>query len=231
MTVFSSIRTMESPVIELPPSLKLNKRQKMNGLNFLSKIQDDQIPTCFFDPQYRGVYEKMGYGNEDTSRNYQRVMIPQMNDEMIKKFVNEIARVLMPSGHLFLWLDKFHLCTNFQEWFDGTTLEPVDMITWNKQRMGLGYRARHQSEFLMILQKIPKRAKGVWALHDIPDVWGEKIPTQKTYHHTKPIGLQSKLIECVTNKGDIVIDPASGSYSVKTSCENTNRTFLGCDIR
>ena len=101
--------------------------------------------------------------------------------------------VLVPSGHLFLWLDKFHLCTNFKDWFDSTCVHAVDMITWNKKKIGLGYHARHTSEFVTILQKEPKRAKGCWTLRNIPDVWDE-TPSKK-YHHTKPVGLQSILIE------------------------------------
>lgn len=231
MTVFSSTRLLIAPEITLDSRLKINKKLKMDGLKFLSKIDSDRIPVSFFDPQYRGVYEQMKYGNEDTSRNYKRVEIPQMNDGLIREFISEISRTLMPSGHLFLWLDKFHLCTNFKEWFEGTTLQTVDMITWNKKKIGLGYRARHTSEFLLVLQKEPKRAKGIWTLRDIPDVWDEKIPPQKNYHHTKPIDLQAKLIKAVTNENDIVMDPAAGSFSVLKACNITNRTFLGCDIR
>jgi len=230
MTVFSSTRSIVTPQVSLPPRLKTNKRLKMDGLKFLSKIPDDSIPVSFFDPQYRGVYEKMAYGNESTSRNYKRVEIPQMSDDLISDFVSDISRILIPSGHLFLWLDKFHLCTNFRDWFDSTPFEAVDLITWNKKKIGLGYRARHTSEFLLVLQKEPKRAKGAWTLRNIPDVWDEKIPPQEKYNHTKPIGLQSKLIQSVSNENDLVVDPAAGSYSVMKSCLITNRTFLGCDI-
>jgi site-specific DNA-methyltransferase (adenine-specific) len=230
MSVFSSTRTFIAPKVTLPPRLKINKRLKMDGLKFLSKIPSDTIPVSFFDPQYRGVYEKMAYGNEHTSRNYKRVEIPQMSDVVITKFVTDISRILMPSGHLFLWLDKFHLCTNFREWFENAPLEAVDLITWNKKKIGLGYRARHTSEFLLVLQKLPKRAKGAWTVRNIPDVWDEKVPVQKKYNHTKPVELQSKLIEAVSNENDLVVDPAAGSFSVKEACVITNRTFLGCDI-
>lgn len=203
----------------------------MDGMSLLSRLPPDSIPVVFFDPQYRGVYEMMQYGNEDTSRNHKRVEIPQMDDDLIRAFIERIAGVTMPSGHVFLWVDKFHLCTNFRRWFEYTKLEPVDMITWNKQKIGLGYRTRHTSEFLLVLQKIPKRAKGVWIARDIPDVWNEKVVALKEYHHLKPIGLQARLIEAVTNKNDVVVDPAAGSYSVLESCMITGRRFLGCDVR
>ena len=190
----------------------------------------DSMPVVFFDPQYRGVYEKMAYGNELTSRNYRRVLIPQMQDKAIADFVGQITRVLMPSGHLFLWTDKFHLCTNFREWLRGTELKVVDMITWNKEKIGLGYRTRHTSEFLIILQKKPKRAKGVWMARNIPDVWNEKAPRREAYQHAKPICLQSRLIEAVTGVGDLVLDPAAGSFTVLDACKATDRMFLGCDV-
>ncbi len=233
MSVFSSTRTLTTPKVTLPPRLKINKKLKMDGLKFLSNIPDDSIPVSFFDPQYRGVYEQMKYGNEDTSRNHKRVEIPQMSNNTISEFISEIARVLIPSGHLFLWLDKFHLCTDHREWFESTCLNTVDMITWNKKKIGLGYRARHTSEFLLVLQKEPKRAKGCWTLRNIPDVWDEKIPPpqHKKYHHTKPIDLQTRLIRAVTNEFDLVVDPAAGSFSVLEACNTANRNFLGCDIR
>jgi site-specific DNA-methyltransferase (adenine-specific) len=39
------------------------------------------------------------------------------------------------------------------------------------------------------------------------------------------------LIESVSNKGDIIIDPASGSYSVLEACSLAKRDFLGCDLK
>ena len=62
----------------------------------------------------------------------------------------------------------------------------------------------------------------------IPDVWDEKTP--KTHPHSKPLNLQKALIEATTQKGDWVLDPASGGYSVLTACQELNRNFIGCDI-
>jgi len=230
-TVFSNARKKRDCVPADPPDdLPTNARLKMDGLEFLSMLPDSCAAASFFDPQYRGVYDKLNYGNEDTSRNNVRVKLPQMEEETIIKFVKQISRVLIASGHLFLWMDKFHLCSDFQNWCDGTELTVVDMLTWDKGKIGLGYRTRHKSEFCMILQKEPRRAKGVWTLRDIPDVWQEKI-TKKKHPHNKPVGLQAKLIDAVTAPGDLVIDPAAGSFSVMEACNLKGRIFLGCDIK
>ncbi|MGE5653892.1 MAG: DNA methyltransferase [Bacillota bacterium] len=208
-------------------SYKYNYQNRCDGKDLLFAINDSSVSCVFFDPQYRGVLDKLAYGNEGVSRGAQRSMLPQMSEETIGEFIQEIGRVLIPSGHLFLWVDKFHLCQGVSDWLP-VDLKIVDMIVWNKQRMGMGYRTRRKCEYLIVIQKLPTRAKGVWAVHDIPDVWEEKVAGGHT--HSKPIGLQARLIEAVTNPGDVVLDPAAGSYSVFEACKKTGREFLGGDL-
>jgi site-specific DNA-methyltransferase (adenine-specific) len=145
-----------------------------------------------------------------------------------EKFIKEIDRVLTPSGHLFLWVDKFHLCQGIMPWLKDTSFQIVDMIVWDKAKMGMGYRSRRRSEYLVVLQKLPIKAKAVWTDHAIPDVWIEK--TVKVHAHSKPLELQKRLIEATTNEGDFVLDPASGGYSVFEVCKISNRNFIGGDI-
>ncbi len=81
--------------------LILNSKLKMDGLNLLKSLEDDSINTVFFDPQYRGVLDKMNYGNEG-ERQIERSKLVQMSERKIISFVREINRTLKPSGHLFL---------------------------------------------------------------------------------------------------------------------------------
>lgn len=228
-SVFSSIRKVEQPDIFLPQELRLNCRLKMDGLHLLQMLRDNTFPAAFLDPQYRGVLDYLGYGNEGEQRGAARASLPQMT-EQIPQFVRDIDRILLPSGHLFLWMDKFHLCSDFRDWLSKTSFDVVDMITWHKGRMGMGYRSRRVSEHVVVLQKTPRRAKGVWKVHNIPDVWTEAVQRGMNGIHPKPVRLQSALIKAVSNPGDIVIDPAAGSFSVLKACEETGRSFLGCDI-
>ncbi len=125
----------------------INDTNVINGLDLLSEIEDEVITAAFFDPQYRGIMEKMKYGNEG-ERQKERAELQQMAEETIKQFVEEIDRVLIPSGHLFLWIDKYHLCTGTGNWIKDTNLSTVDLITWDKGKMGMGYRTRRKSEYL-----------------------------------------------------------------------------------
>lgn len=207
--------------------LLLNRTNKICGLQLLSKINDNTIKICFFDPQYRGLLDKINYGNN--KRELRRKDLPQMTENMIIDFLKEIDRTLMPSGHLFLWIDKFQLTEGYQHWFKNTSFNSVDLIVWEKHRIGMGYRTRNKCEFLLVLQKTPKRVKGVWTIHNIPNVWKEKVDT-KIHPHAKPIALQSRLIEAVSLEGDLICDPAMGSGSVFTACQQLNRNFIGADI-
>ena len=146
-------------------------RQRADGLELLSDINEETVAAAFFDPQYRGVLDKLKYGNEGKARGKARCELVQMNEDTIIRFINELNRVIRKSGHLFLWVDKFHLCQGVLPWFEDTNFNLVDMIVWDKDRIGMGYRSRRKSEYLVVFQKSPVRAKGVWTDHSIPDIW------------------------------------------------------------
>ncbi len=209
-------------------SIKLNHKNKVEGLTFLKAVKENTIACVFFDPQYRGVLDKLKYGNEGKGRQLARAKLLQMSEETIQNFITEIERVLKPSAHLFLWIDKFHLCEGVQKYVP-TNMQIVDLITWNKERLGMGYRTRRCCEYLLVLQKKPIRAKDIWLKKDIRDCVSEKI-SGKIHTHQKPIELQKQLIESVTKEHDIVLDPCAGSFSVMKACLELNRNFLGTDI-
>lgn len=170
----------------------------------------------------------LSYGNEGKGRSKKRCELTQMSDDTIKKFIKEIDRTLLPSGYLFLWIDKFILCQGIHSWLTDTQLNIVDLVVWNKMKIGMGYRTRRKCEYLLILQKKPIKAKSTWTIHNIPDVWEEKVI--KTHTHSKPVELQRQLILATTQENDYVLDPASGGYSVFEACRSINRNFVGCDI-
>lgn len=243
--VFSDQRTVHTAAPTLPDALQPNTRQRMDGLDFLSLLPPSTIPVAFLDPQYRGVLEKLAYGNEGKDRGKRRCALEQMNESMIGRFARGIDRALIPSGHLFLWVDKFHLCQGVRPWFDGTSLDIVDLVTWDKCTLGMGYRTRRRAEYCVVLQKQPRKAKGVWKVHNIPDVISEDVPedveedfpevcpervSRREHPHAKPVELQAKLLAAVSHEGDYVIDPAAGSYSVLEAARLRGRNFLGCDL-
>ena len=169
------------------------------------------------------------WGNE-AARQSGRVGLAQMSTGTISEMIAAISRVLAPSGYLFLWLDKFHLCEGVSAFLDGADLARVDMVTWDKTRIGMGHRTRRRSEYLLVLQKPPLKARATWTRRNIPDVWAESVP-RKGHPHAKPPGLLTALLEAVTSPGDLVVDPAAGGFAtLAATAALDGRRFLGSDL-
>jgi site-specific DNA-methyltransferase (adenine-specific) len=216
----------------------INKKNCMDGLELLGMLDNESVDACFVDFQYRGVLDAMAYGNEG-ERQKGRALLKQMTELDIIQFLQEIARVLKPSKYAFVWVDKFHLVEGSHlKWFEPINdpekkIVPVDMITWNKGAIGMGYRSRRKSEYLLVYQTLPNLAKATWIDHSIPDVWEERIPEPRSkvaHPHRKPIGLLEKLINATTKQGDLVLDPCSGSFVTLAACAYGGQNFIGCDI-
>ncbi len=94
----------------------------------------------------------------------------------------------------------------------------------------MGYRSRRTTEYCIVLQREPRKAKGVWKIHNIPDTWREKSKNGNGHPHKKPLDLQGELIAAVSNEGDIVLDPAAGDFTVLEAAKLCRRNFLGCDL-
>ncbi len=206
-----------------------NKKIELNSFDFLKMIDDNTIKISFLDPQYRTILDKMKYGNEGKIKEKKRCALPQMELRDIINLIKEMNRVLINNGYLFLWVDKFILCNGIKTWLKTTDFKIVDLVIWNKMKMGMGYRTRNQAEFLLIIQKKPFKAKITWKIHNIRNVWNEKIIERK-HIHEKPYNLQKELILATTEPKDLVLDVCAGSFVILDICKEINRNFLGCDI-
>jgi site-specific DNA-methyltransferase (adenine-specific) len=207
---------------------QVNKPQPGDALALLQSLSNSCTRLGFFDPQHRENLDKLKYGNEG-ERQHERFKLAQMSSEYIDACCCEFARVLMPSGYLMQWFNAFHLGSGAHLRLAGA-LQVVEIIVWDNQRLGMGYRARRRGDYLVALQKPPIKARATWrTTPTIPDRWLEKVD-RKRHPHIKPIGLISALIEATTSPGDLVVDPAAGSFTVMHAARQLYRQFIGCDL-
>lgn len=204
-----------------------NIAQAGDALDLLHELPDRCTRLVFFDPQHRENLDKLKYGNEG-ARQRERCLLPQMSTEYIDRCCRESARALMPGGYLTLWQNAFQVCQACPLRLRDV-LQCVDLIAWDNQRMSNGYRARRRGDYLVILQKPPIKAKATWRDHGIPDRWIEKVD-RKLHPHVKPIGLIKRLIGAITEPGELVVDPAAGSFVVMHAANELGRDFIGCDL-
>lgn len=166
------------------------------------------------------------YGNEGV-RQKGRALLPAMTSDYVDACCREATRVVRPSGYLLQWVDTFRLCEAYHLRI-ADVLKCVDLIAWDNKGIGNGYRSR-RGDYLLVLQKSPIAAKSTWCDHSIPNRWPEKVD-RKLHPHIKPIGLIRKLIGAVTRPGDLVVDPAAGSFVVMHAAHKLGRDFVGCDL-
>jgi site-specific DNA-methyltransferase (adenine-specific) len=204
-----------------------NVVQHGDAVALLRSLPDPCTPLVFLDPQYREVMDKLKLGNEG-ARQKRRFELPQMSTEYIDTCCHKAARVLRPSGYLLQWTDAFRLCMGYHRRV-ADVLECVDLIAWDNQHQGQGHRARRRGSYLLVLQKSPIKAKATWHDHKIPDRWIEKVD-RKLHPHVKPIGLIKRLIGAITEPGELVVDPAAGSFVVMHAANELGRDFIGCDL-
>jgi site-specific DNA-methyltransferase (adenine-specific) len=211
---------------------RFSTAQNGDALALLRSLSDRCTLLTFFDPQHREVLDKLAYGNEG-ARQKERHALPAMTTAYIDECCREIARVLAPSGYLMRWSDTYGLCMAHHLRITDV-LQCVDLIAWDNGRLGNGYRSRRRGDYLLVLQKPPLAARATWRDRGIPSRWPEKINLKiyprKLYPHAKPIGLITRLIGAITQPGDLVIDPAAGSFVVMHAAHELGRDFIGCDI-
>ena len=203
----------------------LNVAQRGDALVLLRSLADACTPLVFFDPQHRAVLDKLKFGNEG-ARQRGRAGLPEMTEDYIDTVCCESARVLQPSGYLMRWIDTFGLCEGHHL---RIPLKPVDLIAWDSMRPGMGKRSRRRGDYLVVLQKPPIRAGSTWRDHAIPSRWSEKVD-RSIHPHVKPIALIARLIVATTEPGELVVDPAAGSFVVMHAAHQLGREFIGCDL-
>jgi site-specific DNA-methyltransferase (adenine-specific) len=203
-----------------------NVAQRGDALELLQALSAACAALAFFDPQHRGVLDKLAFGNEG-ARQRERCRLPAMSETYIDACCREIARVLVPSGYCMRWVDTFGLC-EAHHLRVADSLKVVDLIAWDSLRMGMGKRSRRRGDYLLVLQRPPVVASN-WRDHGIPNRWVEKVD-YRIHSHVKPIGLIKRLIGAVTQPGDLVVDPAAGGFGAMHAALALGRNFVGCDL-
>src|SRR5436190_23647915 len=107
----------------------LNTAQQGDALTLLRSLSDSCTPLAFFDPQHRGVLDKLKFGNEG-ERQRGRAALPAMSEDYIDACCREIARVLKPSGYCMRWVDTYGLC-EAHHLRVADCLKCVDCIAWD----------------------------------------------------------------------------------------------------
>lgn len=204
--------------------------------------------TCTFtDPPYNVAVK-----NRSTGKTIQN---DNMGHEQFQDFLNRamdtVAAYTAPGGGVISWMSDVELLT-LKNAFDHAGLNFKTVLCWVKSQFTLGGNDFQSAKEMAIyglgegkyevsLEESAENAdyacyargkQGKFTdSRKLSNVWFFEKPKANKDHPTmKPIGLCAKGVLAMSDPGDIVFDPFSGSGSTMIACEQTGRKCYGCEL-
>lgn len=231
---------------------------KDDCIEFLKKIPEDTIDMVFADPPYNlsnggftvhaGKMVSVNKGKWDESKGVDQ------DYEFHTRWIQECYRVLKPNGTI--WISgTYHSIYQCGFALQLLGYKILNDITWFKPNASPNLSGRYftaSHETLLWARKDPKgkhtfnyqdMKNGVWHETDfikkegkqMRSVWALGTPKtdEKTFgkHPTqKPIALLERIVLAASNKGDVILDPFTGSSTTGLAAIKHGRKFLGVDL-
>ena len=199
--------------------IESNKIIQGDCIQIMKTFPNNSIDLIITDPPYG---DNVAYGwNNKIIKNNQNPLINCLA-------LVEFYRILKKNSSVYLFTNWKHYPFLTEFIIRYTKFKIRHLIIWKKHNFGLGWYFRHQYEMILVLEK----GKPRYNLTNFSDVQtASHINHNKLNHpHQKPIDLLEKMIKHSSKKGDLVLDPFSGSGSTCKACENLNRKWLGIEL-
>lgn len=226
--------------------------------SFLRGLPDDSVDMIFADPPYNlsnggitiqsGRMVSVNKGEWDVSKGVDQDYI------FHKNWITECYRVLKPNGTIWVsgTYHSIYQCgyalqvsgykiLNDISWFKPNASPNLscryftashETLLWARKdprgKHTFNYQAMKGGDWHNddVIKKDDKQMRSVWAIgtpKSVEKLYG-KHPTQK------PLALLDRIILASTNKGDIIIDPFTGSSTTGISASRHGRKFIGIDL-
>lgn len=206
----------------------------------------DKKATCTFtDPPYNVAYKSAdGKSIKNDSMTREDFL------DFLSRAFDVVAKNTVPGGGVISWMSDRELFTLWDA-FNNAGLKFRQLIVWCKDRFTLGHAdfqyATEPAIYGIAEGKYDKESdidegEGQVALYargngkfqnnrKLSNTWYFEKPLASKDHPTmKPVGLCAKGVLALSNVGDIVFDPFSGSGSTLIACEQTGRRCFGCEL-
>ena len=147
-------------------------------------------------------------------------------------FVSEFYRVLRPSGTMIMFYDLWKL-TNLAEIMKSAKFKQLRMIEWVKTNpVPINSQLNYLTNCREIALTGVKKSKPTF--HSKYDKGIYEFPiyhAKDRFHPTqKSLPLFEVLMKKHSNEGDLVLDCFAGSATTAVAAQNTNRSFVGCEL-
>ena len=200
--------------------MEKNKIYKIDCMIGMDKLENNSVDMIITDPPY----------TSPTVHAFGRKKINKLSDLAIQEYYfsqikNKFERILKPNAPVIIFCDDVYcavLMGLFYEW------QQKNIIIWDKGRIGMGNPFRKQHEFIFYANRGSIKLNKESLTH-IPSII--KSPIKKQYHGAeKPVELIETLINGLTKKGDLILDPFIGSGTTAKACISSKRNYIGFEL-
>lgn len=207
-----------------------------DNLTVLSRVPDASVDLVYLDPPFfaQRRFESVSESGDRRGFDDRWASLPEYVDFMRVR-VRELRRVLKLSGSMFLHCDphaSHYLRVMADEVFGEANFR--NQIVW--KRTGSHGSANKFGAIHDCILYYARSADHEW--HGDPehsDLWLDIQPLNAraservAYPTQKPEALIARIIEAVTQPGDVVLDPFCGSGTTLVAAGRLGRRFLGID--
>jgi len=213
-----------------------------DALELFKSVEDSSIDLIVADPPYNLGKD---YGNNHDLKGFEEYL------EFTKLWLSEAKRVLKPEGSIYVFMGVRFISYLYDTLDRDLKMFFNSWIVWHyTQGMGKkkGFSPRHDDILFFNKSKlftynldavrIPQkyyRSRNNMRGANPGDVWKfshihYSNPNRQEHPTQKPEGLIERMILSSSNKGDVVLDPFSGSGTTLRVCQQLGRNGIGFEI-
>lgn len=213
-----------------------------DAIKEMAKINSNSVDLIIADPPYN---LNKDYGNGTDSKSFDEYI------EFTKSWTREATRILKPTGSLYVFMGFRFISYLYQILEKYNSLYFINWICWHyTQGIGKkkGFSPRHDD--ILFFSKSKKYKFNLDAIR-IPqkfyrsinnmrganpgDVWEfshiHYCQDNRQNHPTqKPEGVIERMVLASSDKGDLVLDPFSGSGTTLRVCQQLGRRCIGIEL-
>jgi site-specific DNA-methyltransferase (adenine-specific) len=198
-----------------------------DAVEWLRAIDDGEIDLCITDPAYESLEKHRKVGtttrlkhSKSSSNDWFKIFPNARFEELF----TEVYRVLKNDTHFYMFCDQETMFIA-KPIAESVGFKLRKALIWDKVTIGMGYSYRARHEIILYLEKGKRRLNDL----SIPDVLS--CPRVRGGRPTeKPVELIQTLVRQSSNKGEVTIDPFTGSGATGVAALLEGRRFLGCDL-
>lgn len=202
-------------------------------------LEDHSVDLILTDPPYNANRMKNGKWGHRPNHVISADWDQFTNDEyysLINDFFRESARVIKTGGTLITFVDARDL-SRFYDMAVENGFWYKNVLTWHKTNPFPANMDKHflySTEHMMYFTYGSKVGtfnnfgKPVHSMIETP-ITPKREKKYGNHQAQKPLKVINWLVETVSNKGDIVLDPFMGSGTTCVSCKQLERKYIGIE--